>query len=422
VSAGISAPIAPRLSFVTRIREPIPIQADRSPMNAVAQSKANPMVFVFVAAALALLAVIYFTPVWWVSLTAPNYPPEAFPDGVRIQFHMNGVFNGCKRVEKAEITEQEALDCVHEMDTINHYVGMYPIAAGGVIERAFSPFLITFLGIMLIGFVIPRPGLRLAVMGIAFAALAGWMYLYFYGEGGLKLQNAGYLEALVTSMDQAAGEAEAKELSPGQALIARLKAELEKSMATDEKAAAKGPQAEGTDKQRYLDNLQATFAKDQERRGTDEPWTGSGSQMLAWHYDKSLGRYFNNPAEIGPMVKTMGGAAHAVFWLLIGAMLLLLWGARKNGGPLYWLLVLVPIALPLFFLIDYSAWLWWYGHNLNDMGAFTVKPFMPTVFGQGKVAQFATHSYPSLGFGLMLGMSALLALAALLRRKELQAQ
>jgi hypothetical protein len=392
-------------------------------MNAVAQSKAKPLVFLLVAAALALLAVMYFTPIWWVSLTAPNYPPEAFPDGVRIHFHMNGVFNGCKKVEKAEIREHEALDCVHEMDTINHYVGMYPIAAGGVIERAFSPFLVSFLGIMLIGFMIPRAGLRLAVMGLAFAALAGWMYLYFYGGEGLKWQNAGYLEAMVTSMDQSAGEAEAKELSPGQALIARLKAELEKSMATPEqKQVGQVSQATEADKQRYLDNLKTTFTKDQERRGTDAAWTGSGSQLLSWHYEKSLGRYFNNPAEIGPMAKTMSGAAHAVFWLLIGAMVLLLWGARKNGGLLYWLLVLVPIALPLFFLIDYSAWLWWYGHNLNDMGAFTVKPFMPTVFGQGKVAQFATHSYPSLGFGLMLAMSAVLALAALLRRKELQAR
>jgi hypothetical protein len=54
------------------------------------------------------------------------------------------------------------------------------------------------------------------------------------------------------------------------------------------------------------------------------------------------------------------------------------------------------------------------------MGAFTVKPFMPTVFGDGKVAQFSTHSYPYWGFGLMLAASVLLALAALLRRKQLR--
>jgi hypothetical protein len=45
---------------------------------------------------------------------------------------------------------------------------------------------------------------------------------------------------------------------------------------------------------------------------------------------------------------------------------------------------------------------------------------MPTVFGDGKVAQFSTHSYPYVGFGLMLVFSVLLALAALLRRKEWQ--
>jgi hypothetical protein len=388
-------------------------------MNAVIPAKANPLVYVLVAGALALLVAIYFLPVWWVSLTAPNYPPEAFPDGVRIHFHMNGVVNGCQKVEKAEISETEALDCVHEMDTINHYVGMYPIAAGGVIERAFSPFLISMLGIMLVGFMIPAPRLRLGIMAVAFAALASWMYLYFYGADGLRYQNVGYVEAMVTSMDQSGGEVEAKTLSPGQALIAHLKAELAKSMPADQSAATDAA-ATKADKQRYLDNLKTSFDKDSEHHGAKDAWTGSGSQLLAWHYEKSLGRYFNNPAEIGPMAKTMSGAAHGVFWLLIAAMFLLLWGARKSTGLLYWLLVLVPIALPLFFLIDYSAWLWWYGHTLNDMGAFTVKPFMPTVFGQGKVAQFATHCYPAIGFGFMLAMTALLALAALLRRKELK--
>ena len=53
------------------------------------------------------------------------------------------------------------------------------------------------------------------------------------------------------------------------------------------------------------------------------------------------------------------------------------------------------------------------------MGAFTLKPFMPTVFGDGKVAQFTTHSYPHYGFGLMVASSLLLLLAALIRRKQL---
>ncbi|MCG8427913.1 MAG: hypothetical protein MI754_11205, partial [Chromatiales bacterium] len=57
-------------------------------------------------------------------------------------------------------------------------------------------------------------------------------------------------------------------------------------------------------------------------------------------------------------------------------------------------------------------------HTLNDMGAFSVKPFMPTVFGQGKVAQFTTHSYPYIGFGIMMVLSLVLAVAALIRKKQ----
>ncbi|MCP4984448.1 MAG: hypothetical protein GY935_28585, partial [Gammaproteobacteria bacterium] len=139
-----------------------------------------------------------------------------------------------------------------------------------------------------------------------------------------------------------------------------------------------------------------------------------------WHYAKSLGRYFNNQAEIIPMVETFKIAVHTVFWAMLLAMLLLIFGARKNSGLFYWALVLVPMALPVLFIIEYSAWLWWYGHTLNDMGAFSVKPFMPTVFGDGKVAQFATHSYPDIGFGLMMLVFVVLALAALIRRKQLR--
>lgn len=88
-------------------------------MNAVNSKKQTIIVAVLGFIALGLMAVIFYSPIWWVSLTAPNYPEEAFPDGVRIHFHMNGVFNGCQKVNKAEIQEDVALDCVHEMDTIN---------------------------------------------------------------------------------------------------------------------------------------------------------------------------------------------------------------------------------------------------------------------------------------------------------------
>ncbi|NIA02809.1 MAG: hypothetical protein GWO88_01170 [Planctomycetia bacterium] len=371
---------------------------------------------VLVLAAIGVLVAIYFVPIWWVSLTAPNYPVEAFPDGIRIHFHMNGVFNGCEKIENVEITEDEAIDCVHEMDTINHYVGMYPIAAGGVIERAFSPFLISMLGVMLFGFMFTKPILRTGVLTAGFAVIVGWMYLTYYGDDGLKYQNTGYTEALITSLDQDT-EIEKKEMTAGEALIARMQASLDKS-SKQQQVDDKGETV--NTKTNNINSLRVTFEKDQERKPASEreQWDGSGSQMLSWHYEKNLARYFNVPEEIEPLVKTMTTAADVIFWLMIAAMIFLVVMTRKTNSKLYWLLIIPSILLPLFFLIDYSAWLWWYGHTLNDMGAFTVKPFMPTVFGDGKVAQFTTHSYPAIGFGLMILFSALLIVAANQRYKQ----
>jgi hypothetical protein len=240
------------------------------------------------------------------------------------------------------------------------------------------------------------------------------MYLTWYGAGGLQYQNEGYISALVTALDQDTS-VDAEDLSPGAALIARLKASM-----GEVETAARQPAAE-SDKAGNIEHLRITFEKDQQRKPPPQRrvWDGSGAQMLGWHYEKTLGRYFNVPEEIQPMVGKMSLAANVMFWGMLAAMGLLLFGARKTGGLLYWMLVLPVLFLPLLFLIDYSAWLWWYGHSLNDMGAFTVKPFMPTVFGDGKVAQFTTHSYPSIGFGLMLLASLLTGLAALIRRKQL---
>ncbi|ADD67720.1 conserved hypothetical protein [Denitrovibrio acetiphilus DSM 12809] len=165
-------------------------------------------------------------PVWFVSLEAPNYPKEAFPNGIPVYFHMDG-YSGD----------------VHEMNTINHFIGMYPMERGGRVERIFLPYLLLF---------------------------EVFLFLLF---------------------------------------------------------------------------------------------------MTMKH-----------------RVVTVG--------------------------------MLLPVLFPAGFLAFYSGWLYWYGHNLQEWGMFKVKPFMPTVFGDGKVAQFTTHSYPSLGFYLLLVISALSILAILSRRNE----
>jgi len=372
-----------------------------------------------------LLVFIYIVPIWWVALTAPNYPENAFPDGVRIDFHMNGVFNGCKRIVTEDYEETEALDCVHEMDTINHYVGMYPIAAGGPIERGFSPFLITMLAIMIIGFAIGDPKKRTVFLAITFVINGLWMANTLFMKNGLNTQNEGYLYALMNQLDQDANDKSQsskniKMVDSDQAL-AKLKASLAGEEYTEVKTVEvpeteQQAEQEISDKEHLMNELQISFEVDMEKRNIDEPWVGNGNQLMSWHYTKVLGRYFNNKDEIDPMVKTLKMATQVVFWGLIVAMILLIIKTRENKGIFYYLMIFVPMALPVFFVIDYAAWLWWYGHTLNDMGAFAVKPFMPTVFGVGKVAQFSTYSYPSIGFGLMMLNSAVLAAIVLLKR------
>jgi len=171
-------------------------------MSAASFNKQTLTVGILSLIGIGLLAVIFYTSIWWVSLTAPNYPEESFPDGVRIEFHINGVFNGCTLQKKAEIQEDEALDCVHEMDTINHYVGMYPIAAGGPLERGFGQFLVVFMMVMLVGFACTKPKIRMLLMSVGFAIIAVWMYLAMFSDDGFHLQSEGLVEALVTSLDQ----------------------------------------------------------------------------------------------------------------------------------------------------------------------------------------------------------------------------
>jgi len=307
--------------------------------------------------ALIALVAAYFSPIWWVSLTAPNYPTDAFPDGIRIHFHFNGVFNGCHTAGKGsrmagEIIQKDiegseerfnpvldskkdvdkgaqGLDCVHEMNTINHYVGMFPIASGAPVEKPLAKFFFGFFVVMLAAFVSVQQKTRIVVLVAGFAAVAAW-----------------------TIVDQ------------------------------------------------YVLGHLATHVKE---------------------YMDETGTYFREPEKIRVWGDNITTITHIVIAGLFAAMTIIVLGVWKIRN-FQLLLALVPALLPLFFIIEYSAWLWFFGHNLHPWGAFTVKPFMPTVFGEGKVAQFSTFSYPYWGFALLMVTSVCLVLALLLRRKQLRTQ
>jgi len=70
-------------------------------------------------------------PVWNFSLEAPNYPKEAFPYGLPVYIHFDGLSGE-----------------VHEMNTINHYVGMAPMERGGIYESTLAPYALVALGML----------------------------------------------------------------------------------------------------------------------------------------------------------------------------------------------------------------------------------------------------------------------------------
>ena len=213
------------------------------------------------------------------------------------------------------------------MNTINHYVGMFPIASGAPVEKPLAKFFFAFFATMMVAFAVTKRKLRLAVLGAGFAATAAWMLVDQYALGHL----AGHVKA----------------------------------------------------------------------------------------YMEETGTFFREPEKIRAWGDNVRNISHMVIAGLIVVMAAVLAGVAKMRG-FSLLLALVPALLPLYFVVTYAGWLWFFGHNLHPWGAFTVKPFMPTVFGEGKVAQFSTYSYPYWGYALLLVVFAALMLALLIRRRQMR--
>lgn len=121
-----------------------------------------------------------------------------------------------------------------------------------------------------------------------------------------------------------------------------------------------------------------------------------------------------DPMWIGGIIEREIG-----IYALLALSLAIIYFIAYNAKILSYVM-LVPASLPLLFIADYSYWLYWFGHNLHDWGAFKIKPFMPTVFGDGKIAQFTTHSYPTIGFYLIVAIGLLSLLAFFAKQKALK--
>jgi hypothetical protein len=250
---------------------------------------------IFAGIGLILLAVSYFTPIWWVALQSIQYPKTMYPDGIRIEFKYNGVYNGCVGEEREELAASQAgADCLVEMNAINHFIGMYGIIQGRNRDEARE-------------------------------------YPVYYVFDTEKDANGNDV------IDPATGKPVKINVTPGFL--------------------------------KFLDGL-----------------------MI---YSPFL---------------------FIVFFIF--GLLFIFTPKRVNTA-----FALIPGLLPFYFLIWYMIGLYWYGHHLglHGGGAFEgINEFMPTVFGEGKVAQFVTMSYPYLGFFITLAVFVLFVLAILIKRKELK--
>ncbi|MBT3197487.1 MAG: hypothetical protein HN344_07170, partial [Gammaproteobacteria bacterium] len=315
---------------------------------------------------------------------------------------------------------------------INHYVGMYPIAAGAPIERAVSPFVFALLGLMIIAFALPNNRHRILLISAGSLAIASWTYTTLYTEGGLNLQSAPYRDDLMSTMQLKPDEIQ--QWSGTDAIRASYEEALAryfpsvgvdcKSYATkmnyvDLYATQQRPFEELND---LLVNAGATAAIMSTFHEMYDLIQSGASMSAEQQQSEFLARCNVMASKVGmtdiERTELMMSITNIVFGGLLAAMALIIFGLWKMERIFTWVLILVPMALPLFFIMDYAGWLWWFGHHLSEMGAFTVKPFMPTVFGVGKVAQFATYSYPNYGFGLIMAHSVVLAAAALIRLRS----
>jgi hypothetical protein len=105
-------------------------------------------------------------------------------------------------------------------------------------------------------------------------------------------------------------------------------------------------------------------------------------------------------------------------WLII-AMVLLVEGAAFVHSRWAVILALPAILFPIGFVADLAFWLRNFGQNLDPKAPLSssVKPFTPTIFGEGGIGQF--HTYASAGYGLWLacGCAALTVVAFIFHRR-----
>lgn len=120
-------------------------------------------------------------------------------------------------------------------------------------------------------------------------------------------------------------------------------------------------------------------------------------------------RPLNEAAQFERSISIIGVAAVAL--LILAAILVhTRWAA---------LLALPALLFPAIFLADLQYWLANFGQNLDPHAPLSssVKPFVPPVLLEGKIAQFRTVAQPELGLWLAIAASLLIVIALFFHRR-----
>ena len=108
----------------------------------------------------------------------------------------------------------------------------------------------------------------------------------------------------------------------------------------------------------------------------------------------------------------------ASVWMII-AMFLLVEGAAFIHSKWATLLAIPAVTFPAGFYADLHYWMRTFGLNLDPEAPLSasVKPFVPTVIGEGGIGQFKTYAEWGHGYWLAVGCSALVVVGFFFHRR-----
>ena len=103
----------------------------------------------------------------------------------------------------------------------------------------------------------------------------------------------------------------------------------------------------------------------------------------------------------------------------VGALVLLILAAIFIHSPWSALLALPAILLPVVFLADLYYWLNNFGQNLDPNAALSsaIKPFTPTILGEGVIGQFKTVAFADFGLLVASAASVLILMGLFFQRR-----